>query len=427
MQKTKSGKKSKVGVKALAIVLAGVVTAGVFAGTMVVVNNKYNPQTLDGTSKKVVGFTGLTNSSGVLTYTGDYEKYNDIATQSENGNLLTLTTDDTLVTVTSPLDTEWPYSEIKSVKDSSGNVFTAFPKMYISYSYNEAGYLDGVSFANYEADDSYFISDAYLNPDGSGQYCDYFYIGAYEGSGTKAQLYSVADATPLGNISLADARKAARVYGTTTNFYNGYQQLDITMWNMYAFLVSMYLKTDDVQSVYPGPTNLNSVVTTGTTAHISTMNGWNTSTCSVKFLGVENAYGSIAEWCDGIFFSGTSIYYESNPCNYENSFTTYAIMEFKRPTTSGYIVFLKSGTSAETRSVIFPALTVASESEDGSNYMDDLYSYASSGSGLIVGCCYSNGVLAGLFSFNGSRTNGTYDGWLGSRLCGRNLSDLTEL
>jgi hypothetical protein len=428
--------------KAIAITLACILALGAVGGVIGhIVNNNYNPLTIDGTAKKVVGFTGLTNSNGVLTYTGNYAKYNEIQTQSDDDEDEEVVTEDSttesvlytlkktgeFVELSSPLDKEWPYSEIKTVKDKYNNSFTQFPKMYMSYSYNRAGYLDGVSFANYKVDDSYFINDCYLKQDGSGTYSDYFYIGQFEASGSTDKLYSVPSATPLVNITREEGRTAARAYGSAKNYYNGYQQLDITMWDMYALLVSMYLKTDDVQSVYAGPTDLTSSVTTGTTAPISTMNGWNTSTHAVKFLGVENAYGSVSEWCDGINFSGTEIFYQSNPNNFTDTIdkTSDVIIEFERPTTTGYTELLMTGTSDKTQSVIYPAFSVASESEDDGNYEDDYYGYSSTGTVLSVGGSSWNGAEVGLFFFNGIHDSSYTSGRLGSRLCGRSLSGVS--
>lgn len=433
--------------KKVAIGLAGILLIGAGGGiTAHVIANNYNPVTLDGKKKTVVGFKGMTNASGVLTYTGDYAKYNDQLKEaeekkkaekesaadsaadtteetSEEVTLYTLTTTGSYVEMASPLDNEFPYNEIKTVKDKHNNSFTAFPKMYMSYSYNRAGYLDGVSFSNYKVDDTYFINDAYLKPDGSGEYIDYFYIGQYEASGSALEIYSVPSAQPLVNKTRADVRTAARAYGTAKNYYNGYQQLDITMWDMYGLLVSMYLKTVEVQSVYAGPTDLTAPVTTGTTASIGGMNGWNTSSHAVKFLGVENPYGSVSEWCDGMNFKDSSIYYQSNPNNYSDTVdqTSDVIVEFQRPTSSGYVELLKTGTNAKTQSVIYPAFSVAAP---GEGYENDGYWYEPGARVLHVGDSYNSYSKAGLWSFTGSDMTGVTFNYVGGRLCGRDLPNV---
>jgi len=447
------GKNSKI--KTVAIALACVLAIGAVAGVAAhIVDNNYNPVTLDGKSRKVSGVTGFTNSTGVLTYTGDLEKYNESSedlesTEDEEEDTVTTTSSDTdsdtiytckkvseFVEVSSPLDDEYPFNQIKTVKDKYNNAFVQFPKMYMCYSYNRAGYLDGISFANYKVNDDYFISDAYLKQDGSGEYGDYFYIGCYEASGTYeeqtvdgeattvlAKISSVASATPVVNQTRAAFRTAARAYGTAKNYYNGYQQLDLPMYNIYAFLCSMYYKTDDIQSVWTDSVHCTAVVTTGSTSPISTMNGWNISTGAVKMLGVENMIDSAWEWCDGINFEKTKIYYQSNPNNFTDviDLTSDVILDFERPTTSGYVELLKTGMTEKTQSITFPAYTSLTDS----GYEDDGYWYSADGTVLGLGGCYSSGSRGGLWTFNGCDAADHSGASVGGRLCGRTLSGVS--
>ena len=436
--------KGKGKIKTVAIVLATILAVGALGGAAAhLVNNQFNPITIDGKAKTVVGFTGLTNSNGVLTYTGDYTKYNSVAldesvdeeeeatesaesaTEETENSLKTVYTTKTtgeFVEVTSPLDDLYPFNQIKVVKDKYNNSFTAFPKMYISYTLNRAGYLDGVSFANYKVDDSYFISDAYLKQDGSGEYGDYFYIGCYEGSGSTEKLYSVPSATPLVNITRDEARQAARAYGTAKTYYKGYQQLDLPMYDMYIMLCCLYYKTSDIQSVWGADMHCAKVETTGSTSPIATMNGWNTRTGAAKMLGVENMTDSASEWCDAVNFEKNSIYYQSNPNNYTDTIdkTSDVVVEFERPSMSGYVELLMAGTTEKTQSIIFPAFTSASNE----GYENDGYWFSEMGTVLIVGghCGSAASGEAGLFFFSGNHDSAYSGGGLCSRLCGRTLS-----
>lgn len=402
-------------------ILAAVIAVGALGGALHLINKKTHFITTDGNLPCVAGFTGLTNSNGVLTYTGSLEKFNDY--KGEDGKATTVySTKESgeFVTVTSPLDNVWPYNAIKTVKDEYNNSFTAFPKMYMSYTYNRAGYVDGISFANYKVNDSYFISDAYLKPDGSGEYGDYFYIGQYEGSGTKEKLASVASATPLVEVTRAEVRTAARAYGNAKTFYEGYQQLDLPMFNIFEYLVSMYYKTPDIQSVYGEEVTCTSVVTTGTTAPISSMNGWNTSTGAVKLLGIENMCDSATEFCDGINFEQNSIYYQSNPINYTDTIdkTSDVVIEFDRPTTSGKVELLMTGSTEKTQSITFPAYT-SNSSED---FVDDGYWFNEEGSILFVGGSKNSIVdCRGLWAFDCSETADNSSDVGCGRLCKRDV------
>ena len=128
-----------------------------------------------------VGFIGLTDSAYEITLTDDIAgtpKY----TTSTSGNY---------VNVTNELDEQWPFSEIKEFTDENGNVFVKFPKMWMKW-VTKGGNIDGVRFASVQVDDTWFISDAFLDPrDETCQtYLDYFALGKYEGSGSSSKVFS---------------------------------------------------------------------------------------------------------------------------------------------------------------------------------------------------------------------------------------------
>ena len=399
-------------------ILAAVIAVGALGGALHLINKKTHFITTDGNLPCVAGFTGLTNSNGVLTYTGSLEKFNDY--KGEDGKATTVySTKESgeFVTVTSPLDNVWPYNAIKTVKDEYNNSFTAFPKMYMSYTYNRAGYVDGISFANYKVNDSYFISDAYLKPDGSGEYGDYFYIGQYEGSGTKEKLASVASATPLVSVTRAEARTAARAYGNAKTFYEGYQQLDLPMFNIFEYLVSMYYKTTNIENVTD--IECTEVGVTGTTAPIPSMNGWNTATGVVKTLGVENMFDGASEFCDGINFEKNSIYYQSNPINYSDDISQLSdvVMEFERPNIEGYVSLLMTGSSDKTHSITFPAYI----KETSGDYVDDGYMFEEVGTILKVGGTFFEGGKRGIWYFAGANEANFNDVYTSGRLCKRDI------
>ncbi len=403
--------------KVAAIVIACIVGAGVIAGSAVaIVKNKDKVITVDGNIKRtVIGFKGMTDESGELTWTGDIAKYNDKEAYETEAS-------GSYVKVTSKLDDVFPYNAIGEVQDKNGNEFVRFPKMYMSYEKNGFGYIDGVNFANYKVNDSYFISDAWLNPDGSGNYVDYFYIGKYEASGSASKIYSKVGETPLTDETREDFRTAARSYGTAKNNYNGYQQLDIAMYTVYAFLTSCYYRTENIETVYSGDTDKEEADITGTTDGCNSLNGWNTLTHAVKMLGVENAYGSVFEWCDGIYFEKDRVFYISNPTKFSDTKDGLNI-GFARPTESGYIEFLKAGTSSFTQSVIFPAVLGGS----ADTFEGDYYLYEETGTVLTVGGYFAGGSNAGLWYFSGNFSAEQKQTYCGGRLCARNLKDVTVM
>ena len=361
----------------------------------------------------VIGFTGLTNSSGALTWT------DDIADLQSSGPYTT-TTSGNYVSVTGALDSYFPYNQITEVEDGNGNTFIRFPKCYIKWTNNSNGNIDGFQVSNSQVDSDYFIPDCFLNPnsvDGTDSYLDYVDIGKYEGSGSASRVYSRSGYAPLVSITRSNFRRGCRAYGSSANYYNGYQQLDIQTFTLYNFLCMMYYRTSNIQSVYAGrtATTNTSASDTGSTDGVTGLNGWNTSTTCVKMLGVENPYGNVQKWCDGIYFSETTSYIHRYPTQYADSTTNGTLIGFYRPSSSGYILSLRKGTSASTQSAVY----CSNISGSSSTYVGDYNYYSSSGTVLSVGGAWDNGAEAGLWDLGGSANASLALAGFGGRLCRR--------
>ena len=365
------------------------------------------------TDTVVLGFTGLSDSSGELTYT------DDIA----NANSYSLTETGVYVNVSSPLDNMFPFCEIEEFTDSHGNVFVKYPKCYIKFVTNSDGVIDGFKVSNVQAEEDMFIPDCFLDPsDPEGYtYLDYFALGKYEMSGSKTQGYSKSGQTCLVSITRDNARTAARSYGDSSNYYNGYQLQDYSMTVLYNFLCMTYYKTANIQTVYGGRTGAvsswSSASATGTTDPIEGLNGWNTTTDCVKMLGIENPYGNVNKWIDGVVFSSNSVYMFRLPHNYSDSTTGANSFGYSLSgiTSGNFISALKPGTTAATKSYVYP--TAASGTAD--TYVGDkIYT---GGTVLAVGGYWSSPSYAGLWYLNGNYTASDTYYYVGARLSFRPL------
>ena len=367
----------------------------------------------DISTASVIGFTGLTNSSGALTWTDDIASLQSAAPY-------TTTTSGNYVSVTGALDSYFPYNQITEVEDGNGNTFIRFPKCYIKWTNNSSGNIDGFQVSNSQVDSDYFIPDCFLNPnsvDGTDSYLDYVDIGKYEGSGSASRVYSRSGYAPLVSITRSNFRRGCRAYGSSANYYNGYQQLDIQTFTLYNFLCMMYYRTSNIQSVYAGrtATTNTSASDTGSTDGVTGLNGWNTSTTCVKMLGVENPYGNTIKWCDGIFFSSNVIYIYRYPTQYADSTTNGTSMGFSRPSSSTYVQYLRRGTANSTKSAVYCSATTSTSG----SYMNDRYYYASNGTVLYVGGRWDYGASAGLWCLYGLWSASYVGESLGGRLCRR--------
>jgi|GEM_PF-2391572 len=362
-----------------------------------------------------VGFTGLTRSDGVLTWTDDIASCTGYTT----------TTVDFNVNVQNDLDDYFPFSEIAEMTDADGNTFVKFPKIWVNWITDASGYIDGIRISNVRIDEYSFIPDCFLDPKNTTctTYLDYFALGKYEASGSISKMYSKSGQTCLLAITRADSRSAARAYGVEGNYYNGYQLEDFSMLAVYNFLCMMYYKTSNIQTVYGGRTGSgthtgwNYYEPTGSCDDIPGLNGWNKVTDCVKMLGIENPYGHCGKWIDGVFFDKAQIFAHRLPQYYSDSTTNSVLLDFTRVLiTSRYIQFLKKGGSLTTRSYVYANVASGTSSAE---YTGDISSNTESGTVLFAGGSNTGGDYAGLWALYGRLTeSGTY-GYVGARLAYR--------
>lgn len=363
----------------------------------------------------VVGVTGLTNSSGDLTLTDSISNV-EAYTTVRNGNF---------TSVINPLSEYFPFNQIEEFTDSNDNVFVKFPKIWMKWEKDSSGNISGYKFSNGKADDDYFISDAYLNPsDTTGNtYCDYFALGKYEMSGSSSKGFSKSGVSCLVSITRANARTISRAYGDASNLYNGYQQLDLAQLIMYNLLCMMFYRTANIQTVYGGRTGSGTVTSwskasvTGTCDGITGMNGWNTSTDCVKMLGIENPYGNVSKWVDGVWFSGATIHVHRFPQQYTDGTSNAKTLQFNRSTSSKYVKYLKSGNTPNTQSFAY----VSDVTDSSSTCYGDYSFYSSNGVMLSAGGFWADTSFAGLWCLKGSYSASNSSSDIGARLSYRPL------
>ena len=385
-------------------VVSGKVFGGWYIGTEKV-SFPYTPtqsvtMTANMLASVIVGFTGMTNSNSMLTWTDDLAPLND-------SPAYTTTSSGSYVTVDSAVKDIFPFSEITEMTDAEGSVFIKFPKMWQKWVFDASGNIDGIKICNVQADDDYFISDAYLKSDDTTVYNDYFALGKYEGSGSSSQMFSKSGNACLVNVTRAQCRSAARANGAT------YQQLYFAQLVLYNMLTMMKYRTTDIQSVYAGRTNASAETLTGSCDFITGLDGWNTATQAVKMNGIENPYGNIDKWVDGIWFTGYAVYAHRLPTQFVDSTSNAELTNIVRSTTASvYTKYIQPGSLASVRSYAYCTGPAASST----SYFRDAYYYHSSGTVLYVGGSWSNAARAGLWYLNGNYSASDLYAYVGSRL-----------
>lgn len=304
--------------------------------------------------------------------------------------------------ITSDFDNCYPWSNIEEVTDGAGNVFVKIPKFYSKITKNADGtYKHQLSGTKHEGFDTLFKVGA--------KEVDYVMVGKYEGSGSADRVYSKSGQTPLVSITMDNFRNGCKANGT------GYQQYDFLIDLILKELWLVEMATTNCQAKMYGYANGNSAaISTGATDTVATPTGSPVSNTdgkhACKYRGIENPWGNIYKWCDGISFSGSSVYVCTEPNEYlAGKKTEPYVLYGTRASSDG---FVKTVAPLAEGSLIQYATAVGA---DGSSYYCD-----KSFNGrpvLYCGGAWYDGANAGLWYWGGDYS-ASYSGiYVGGRLC----------
>lgn len=317
--------------------------------------------------------------------------------------------------ITSDFDNCYPWSDIEEVTDQFGNVFIKIPKFYSKITeFSGRKYWHQLSGTKHEGFDTLFkIGEREL---------DYVMVGKYEGSGSKEMIYSKSGQKPLVQITMDDFRNGCKANG------EGYQQYDLLIDLIIKELWLVEMATTNCQSIMYGYANSNSSqINTGTTDSVATPSGSPVSNTdgkhACKYRGIENPWGDIETWCDGISFNGNSVYVCTEPTAYSAGKTTEPYKYYgKRSEGHSYV---KSFGPLTTGSLIqynkWISEYVDSDTSDGTYFSDYVWTHRTDaeGKGTIL-CCggYMNyDTMAGLWCYDGGRVASFSHFAIGGRLC----------
>lgn len=308
-------------------------------------------------------------------------------------------------TIQSDFDDVFPYSEIREVSDNAGNVFVRIPKHYTRYTYNSSTYIVDTEICEER------LEGFVLNPiftDGQGNEIDYIMVGKYGATGSSSRAYSKSGQTTLTNITHEGMRTACEANG------DGYQQMDIWCWTMLQDLFKIEFATTNCQTIMTGNV-AGSKQNSGKCDSIGeNKSGWDLTTGCMTYRGIENLWGNVTQWCDGMTFNNHDVYVCSDPEEYESAKTTdpYVKLSYK---------VNQNGNGNSNRhgwdpSCPFIRLSVAT---NGTDYDAGGYWYDYTGDYTnpcpLVGGSYGSGSAAGLWYVSSSTVSNS-SGSLGGRL-----------
>ena len=209
-------------------------------------------------------------------------------------------------------------SDADITSGEAGDVMVEFKKVWYKYA------VDGTTLtfqiANYDRSADGFVNSAFKSMDGNATIKDYMYFGAYEGydDGTKCRSLSQKDVTNTNKLSYSDYRTYCKNNGDSygmEDWCKRYYILGLTM---------LVTKTRGVQtSIGDGycsnafKKNDRTYLTSGTLDTAGLFSGYSDSAAKyigVKCFGIENLWGSMYSWCDGIItLSSTTFGFKDCP------------------------------------------------------------------------------------------------------------------
>lgn len=305
----------------------------------------------------------------------------------------------------SPFDNIMPWSGM--VKETIGtDVFVKIPKYW--FKVTNDGASRKIQIANYPAD-GFSVSPAHQDRgDGKGER-DYVYVSRYHvSSGYK----SISGVKPLTNITRSTARTGCAGRGS------GYCQFDmmtlITIWYLYLVEFAHWNSQEKIgYGCGNGSATENLGASDSMPYHTGTMQSSRTTYgVGTQYRWIEDLWGNVRDWVDGIYFSSANIYAIKNPANFSD--TSGGTLVGTRPTESNEIKAWKDSTVSGYEWFVYP-----SEVYNDSNYAtyccDHVY-YSGSGVVLCFGGNYGQYLDYGLFYLFGNLSASYSNGNIGARL-----------
>lgn len=297
----------------------------------------------------------------------------------------------------SPFDNIMPWAgmTVETIRD---NVLVKIPKFWYKIM---TGTGNAISFqiANYPAD-GFNVSPAHQDRgDGTGER-DYIYVGRYH---SISSYKSKSGSQPLTSITRATGSTDIQNLGT--GFYLWDYATLVTVWLLY---IVEFANWNSQTCIGYGCGNGSAKQNTGASDsmpyHTGTMQTSRTTYgvgCQYRYI--EDLWGNVYNWVDGIRFSSSSIYIYKNPSEFSDS--SGGVNIGTRPTSGVYISSWNQPSTSGYDWAIYPGAVRGSDS----TYVPDSCYYSSSGVVLRVGGSYSQGLNFGLFCLYGyDSASGSY-------------------
>ena len=290
----------------------------------------------------------------------------------------------------SPFDSIYPWSEM-CVETIDGNQMVKIPKYYVKVDNTDTKMEVRISPTKRSG---YHVSPAHCDRgDGKGER-DYIYVSRY----TLDSSYK----STSGNESLSNITRDTARTNIIQNNIEGFYQYDyltyLTILYLYIVEFANWNAQDTVGYGYSDSGNTAQTKTGATdsmTYHTGTAGSSRSANAAIQYRYIENFWGNLWQWVDGIYFSDTNIHVIENPNNFSDT-ANGTKLSFTRATAESYISDLGSDTTNP--EYIYPTANNGSKS----TYITDYNWYNSSGVVLCSGGHWNAGSDCGVLCLSGN-------------------------
>lgn len=315
--------------------------------------------------------------------------------------------------------------DIGYVEDgTNGQVMVYVPKFWYKLDVSESGSLDGNnirkgtwSIGDAPAD-GYKLHPAFINA--SGNEVDYFLYGAFDAvgqdsNGTYSTSYN-STSYKLGSVGgnlYAPSNSFTRAIARTmaTNRGTGWYQAGVKQTMAIQMLFAVEYGFNSQTTLGNGIVGASAASNTGTTTGSISSGDLSGKTTAVNYRGIENFWGNINNWIDGINFSDRKPYICNSYSFADNTSSGYTSISFNLPS-SNYITAL--GYDSTNDWILLP-----SESSSTSAVSGPIGDYVNSNSSwrvALLGGSWVSDSLAGAFCWYGNYGSSYSGSNLGARV-----------
>ena len=288
----------------------------------------------------------------------------------------------------SPFDTIMPWAGMVVEDDATAGKLVKIPKYWFKWTRSGNGMKLQISNG---PEAGFHVSPAHADRgDGKGER-DYVYVGRYH---CNTSYKSQAGSQPAASMTRAAARSSIHNLGST------YWQYDFAMyWTIMMLYLVEYANWNSQATIgygcSPSGSKFNMGATDNMVYHTGTSAASRTTYGSVQYRHIEGLWDNVYDWCDGIRFSGSTVYCIANPASFSD--TSGGTNVGTRATSGGYISGWTNPTADGFEYALYPNAVSGSET----TYVCDYCGYSASGVVLRVGGGYGQSQNYGAFYLSG--------------------------